>query len=63
MSGSGQAQAIGREGRRAAEEQHHDEEEPALIYGICSRRATEPSKKIIKKSNYRTPEVYLDRGC
>lgn len=61
MSVLGQARAIGREERRAEEEQHHDEEEPALIYGICSRHAKEPSKKFFKKSNYGTPEVYLDK--
>ena len=32
-------EATGREERRAEEEWHHDEEEPALIHGICSRRA------------------------
>lgn len=31
-------ETIGRGERRTAE-QHHDEEEPALFYGICSRRA------------------------
>lgn len=31
-------EAIGREERRT-EEPHYDEEEPALIHGICSRRA------------------------
>ena len=45
-------EAAGREERRAEKEWHHDEEEPALIHGICSRRAISLEIGGRLKSNY-----------